>query len=151
MVLMNSGSRIESFGIIRPRLIPSCRMRHERNRKRDSGLLGKLVCPRGFLGFAGRLPLLLRDVADRGDAARELTMSVYTCERCGADAPFICNDCYRESLDKLLASSEWRDFASRRPGDRPGESFLAMIARERAALCRGGGVEGAQARLRAGR
>ncbi len=76
-------------------------------------------------------------------------MSVYTCERCGALAWFgvTCDDCRRAVLDSLLRSKVWRENASLRAGDRPGESFLAMIARERAALGSGGGVEGARARL----
>lgn len=80
-------------------------------------------------------------------------MTVYTCERCGADAGeagVFCVPCRVALYDSLLRSAIWRKIAAGRRGDMAGESLLATIARERAALCSGGGVEGARARLAGG-
>ncbi len=54
----------------------------------------------------------------------------------------------RAVLDSLLRSRAWRAWAATMPGDREGETLLASVARRRAALCRGGGAEGARRRLR---
>jgi hypothetical protein len=60
-------------------------------------------------------------------------------------------DCLRAFLDDLLRSPEWRQSATMRAGDRKGETLLATVARERAALCGLGGADGAARRLRAER
>ncbi len=77
-------------------------------------------------------------------------MTVYICERCGAPAEFgvACDPCQIATYDALLASRVWRENASGRRGDIPGESLLATVARERAALCELGGADGARERLR---
>ncbi len=80
--------------------------------------------------------------------------AVYTCELCGIGirdgGSVACDDCHRDRLDKLLASAVWRENAATRRGDIEGESLLATIARERAALTGLGGADGARKRLQQG-
>jgi len=61
-------------------------------------------------------------------------MKNFTCETCSADAGpsgIACKSCQAARLDSLLSSRSWREVAATRSGDRPGESLLETITRER--------------------